>query len=121
MSKRREQNRKAFEAERRRRSTDLRQLARALEEKAVCNVAPIIQAANDCLGNHNRAANCWGYNLDDLLFILDTPRNTRPASMGKQMNARLSMEVSCRCSDKTHNPFERLQINLEFYDTEPPK
>jgi hypothetical protein len=120
MPRKQKPNKKAFAAVRKQKCADLYLLARTLDEHGVCDVGPLHQAASDCSANYGRPDDCWGYHLDDLAFVLDTPRNTRPTTVGHEINLRLSVQLSCRCVDESHNPFEELQINFELFDSPPP-
>lgn len=109
---------KRFRAER---NAELLKLADVLERVAACDVGPLSAAAQDCAANLGRKGDCWGYDLNNLTFSIETPSNTRPSNIGKELTLQLSLSIVCRCDDTSHDPFDKHEFNIELFDSPPPE
>ena len=103
------------------RKNELLKLSEILNRSHVCiDIGPINKAAGECSGAYGILDSEWGYDLDNLIFPLRTPRDTRPISIGKNLNLRLSLNFRALCQPDSNSLFEKLELNIEIYDQAPP-
>jgi len=107
------------------RSNELRQFARLLSTsqaiKVIPDISPLESAAAKCINNTPKGQNSYGYNLEQLLFQIETPRHTLPNDVGKYLNLELSVALQGVCDPESDDPFKyELSVNIEVM-TIPPK
>jgi hypothetical protein len=104
---------------RRERANELQQFAQLLLESQVVSehddLYPLYNAAQMCRNSTPKGPDYYGYDLNRLLFQIETPRHTLPRNVGDSLVLELSVTLKGICEVETDDPFKyELSVDIEI-------
>jgi hypothetical protein len=109
----RKQKQTQIEARRRKRADELQKLKTCLDEIRSFDSGPISRAASLCM-TYGGEQDLWQYKIENLIFHIETPQNTLPASTPKNLQLDLSCTASGPCIEQKEpvDPLFSLDLNI---------
>lgn len=105
--------------QRRKAATGLRTLGAILNRKGVCSdISPLSAAADQCANQVIHGAHSCGYDISNLIFLMQAPRGTLPLK-ARDFRVELSISMVSRFDCDLDDQFTRLEVNLEKYAYSP--